>query len=195
MRIASFVFIAATACSPYSPNLGQTPFLCGSADPKCPDGYTCESIGMDQVCVKNGTTAPDARDPNGMCTNDSQYETQNGANNDTIQTATVLQDKISDLMAAICPSGDKDYYMVQFTGTETLDVTLIYDLWGGVPQGEIDNAGGSRIGLLTPMMGADRTLHGAVNGLTAGMYYVFVQGPSGPGETRNNYELKVVVTP
>jgi hypothetical protein len=135
-----------------------------------------------------------------MCTDDSQLETQNGGNNDTVQTAyqtpVATQRKDLDLMASICPGGDLDYYMIQLTSTQNIDVTVIYDSWGAVLQGEIDNAGGSRIGLLTPMVGADRTLHGGVNGLTAGMYYVLVQGPTGGmGETRNNYELKLLVTP
>src|SRR3954467_6417067 len=52
------------ACSPYDPSLPPQPFLCGSAEPKCPDGYTC----MGTVCT---TTAvlPDGGDgPTGSCT-------------------------------------------------------------------------------------------------------------------------------
>jgi hypothetical protein len=29
------------ACTPYDPTLGPEPFFCGSAEPKCPDGYAC----------------------------------------------------------------------------------------------------------------------------------------------------------
>ena len=43
------------ACTPYDPQLGKTPFYCGSADPKCPDGYTCEMNGGGSgVCTKAG---------------------------------------------------------------------------------------------------------------------------------------------
>ena len=49
------VLAALGACTPYDPQLGNTPFYCGSADPKCPDGYTCEmSGGGSGVCTKTG---------------------------------------------------------------------------------------------------------------------------------------------
>src|SRR6267142_8105 len=108
MRIQVMVLVAAAACSPYSPNLGNTPFLCANNDPKCPDGYTCQPLDMKMVCVQNGT------------------------NNDSIatayQTPVATQRKDLDFTnLAICPTGDKDYYSVQLTATQNIDVTLIYD--------------------------------------------------------------------
>jgi hypothetical protein len=200
MRSFCLAFVLVAACSPYSPNLGKTPFLCGMSDPKCPDGYSCQTIGMQQVCVQNGATPPDAPNPNSMCADDSQVEMQNGPNNDSIQTAyqTPVATSRKDLdftNLAICPSGDKDYYSVQLTAVQNIDVTVIYDTWGAVLQGEVDNSGGSRIGVLGPS-GADRTLHVYVANLPSDQYYVLVEGPSSTtGETRNNYELKIVVTP
>jgi hypothetical protein len=48
----AFVLSAAlSACSPYSPDLGGTPYLCSSVEPQCPDGYTCQAIGTQNVCV------------------------------------------------------------------------------------------------------------------------------------------------
>jgi hypothetical protein len=39
------------ACSSYSPELGSDPFTCGSADPRCPDGYACiSSASGAQIC-------------------------------------------------------------------------------------------------------------------------------------------------
>ena len=47
------------ACSPYDPDLGSTPFLCGTVDPACPDGYACQDDGTGKmVCV---TTSGDDR--------------------------------------------------------------------------------------------------------------------------------------
>lgn len=201
MRRFFLAFALVAACSPYSPDLGKTPFLCGMSDPKCPEGYTCQTLGMQEVCVKNGATPPDGPNPNSMCADDSLVETSNGPNNDSIPTAyqtpvaTTRKDlDFTDL--AICPSGDKDYYGVQLTATQNIDVTVIYDTWGAVLQGEIDTSVGTRIGVLSPVMGVDRTLHGYVANLASDQYYVLVQGPmSTTGETRNNYELKIVVTP
>jgi hypothetical protein len=97
---------------------------------------------------------------------------------------------------SICPDGDLDYYSVQLTATQTMDVTLIYDTWGAVLQGEIENSGGGKLIGLSPMTGADRTMHGNIANLNSGQYYVKIFGPNTPGmEGRNNYELKIVVSP
>ena len=55
------------ACTPYDPALGPTPFLCGTTEPKCPDGYTCVSTGGKSVCT---TTAVPGDGPpsSGNCT-------------------------------------------------------------------------------------------------------------------------------
>lgn len=54
MRLsASIVVVLVAACSPYSPSL-EVPFLCGTAEPRCPEGYTC---GTDGVCT-NGQPLP-----------------------------------------------------------------------------------------------------------------------------------------
>ena len=199
MRTLFGLLIAIAACSPYSPNLGKTPFLCGDNDPKCPDGYTCESLNMQMVCVQNGTTPPDGLGSNSQCADDSMVETQNGTNNDSItsayQTPVATQRKDLDFTnLAICPSGDKDYYSVQLTAVQNLDVTVIYDTWGAVLEAEVDNAGGSRIGILSPS-GADRTLHVAITNLPSDQYYVLVEGPTMGTMTTNNYELKILVSP
>ena len=56
------------ACSPYDPQLPAQPFLCGSTEPKCPDGYTCVASGTQLVCA---TTTPmdniDGSIPPGNC--------------------------------------------------------------------------------------------------------------------------------
>ena len=50
MRIAFVILLV--ACTPYDPSLPAEPFLCGSDEPKCPDGYTCMADGTgNQVCA------------------------------------------------------------------------------------------------------------------------------------------------
>ena len=206
MRIVTLLLVLTAACSPYSPDLGTAPFLCGSADPKCPDGYTC-NMATDAgtgtgpaVCVKNGATAPDGPGPNSMCADDSQIETSNGANNDTIATAYVTpvatsRGNIDFAGLSICPAGDVDFYEVQLTKTLNIDVVMTYESWGGVLQGNIQTAGGAQVAVLSPQSGMDRTMHGNVQNLPSGAYFVEITGPSGSGETRNNYTLTVTVTP
>ena len=56
------LLVALGACTPYDPDLGNTPFFCGATDPKCPDGYTCQMSGAGSgVCTKGGTA------PGGHC--------------------------------------------------------------------------------------------------------------------------------
>lgn len=51
----------AAACSSYDPQLPRQPFLCGSDEPRCPDGYTCMTDGSNRmVCNPDGEPAPDA---------------------------------------------------------------------------------------------------------------------------------------
>jgi hypothetical protein len=39
----------------FDPSLGTTPMLCASSgDKKCPDGYTCQTVKKQNVCVKDG---------------------------------------------------------------------------------------------------------------------------------------------
>src|SRR5215813_9983198 len=102
--------ILLAACSPYSPDLGAAPFLCGDTDPKCPDGYMCTTMGSANVCLQPNGHVPDGG--NGNCADDSALEP-----NDTIQTAfqtPVADTKPSLVFAglAICPAGDKDTYSI-----------------------------------------------------------------------------------
>lgn len=202
MRIVTLLLIATAACSPYSPDLGRTPFLCGSADPKCPDGYTCVpgTAGGSDVCVQDGTTAPDAPNPNGMCADDSQIETMNGPNNDSIATAyttpvAVSRGNIDFAGLSICPAGDKDYYTVVLTKQQMIDVSVVYEAWGGVLQGSILLPNGNPVATLAPQ--GSMTMHAATPPMAAGTYYVEVEGPAptGMNETRNNYTLSINVTP
>ena len=204
MRIATLLLVLTAACSPYSPDLGTAPFLCGSTSPRCPDGYTCNmssDAGVGQaVCVKNGATAPDGPGPNSMCADDSQIETSNGANNDTIATAYVTpvatsRASIDFAGLSICPAGDVDFYEVQLTKTQNIDVIMTYESWGGVLQGNIQTSGGAQVAVLSPQTASVRTMHGNVQNLPAGAYYVEIMGPSGAGETRNNYTLTITVSP
>jgi hypothetical protein len=128
MKFVFALLIALTvACSPYSPDLGTAPFVCGSGDPKCPDGYDCVPAGSSStmVCLEAGGTVPDAGA--GQCADDSSLEPNN-----TIQTAHLFSTlpvgglKLAGL--AICPAGDKDTYAVNATAAgQTLTAAITFD--------------------------------------------------------------------
>lgn len=202
MRILYLAFAVLAACNPYDPNLGPTPFLCGSGTPQCPDGYTCQSQNMKMVCVKPGAGTPDSGNPNGSCADDSMIE--GTGRNDTIATAYQTPVAASTCSIpysglAICPSGDKDYYMVQLNAIETISAQMTYTaMFGTVPGPKlavyIVNQGGTTIANPQPVTGT--TYSATAANLPSGAYYVLVEtDPSvTTGETRNNYTLTITAS-
>src|SRR5689334_14352924 len=64
----AFALITAAACNPYDPDLGTTPFKCGSTEPKCPSGYDC----INDVCRE--AVSVDAPGTSFQCANDGTVE-------------------------------------------------------------------------------------------------------------------------
>ena len=187
---ATWLVIVFAACSPYSPDLGKEPFLCGTGNPACPDGYTCMNTGTEMVCVQNGGGGGGGDGGNGMCADDQEVEGPNG--NNTIANAYQVQvtTNFDFTGLAICPAGDVDYYEVNLPTMESLDVTVIYASWGGALQASIQTAQGSVVQQLMPESGMDRTIHAFAQNLNSGPWYIEVSGPTA-GDPENNYELKI----
>ena len=197
MRLVLLASLTLAACSPYSPNLPAEPFLCGSADPKCPDGYTCSGTngsGM-PVCQMKAPGTVDAPNMNGMCADDSQVE--GSTRNDTVATAYAFpsplpQNPFVFTNLAICPMGDKDNYSLVLNSTQEIKADVQYDTWGSPLQGAILNSGGTPIKTMAPVSGQTNTIEADAANLPAGMYYIQVFGPSSsPGI--NNYKLTIQI--
>ncbi len=188
-------FVALAACSPYSPDLGTTPFFCGSAAPECPDGYSCSGADGSgrMLCTKTGS-GPDATDTS-KCADDSSVETS--TRNDTIATAFPLPSplnpnpfKLSSL--SICPAMDKDNYSLVLQTTGEIKVDMVYETWGSPLQGAILNSAGTPIKPMTAVSGMMNTMEADAASLPSDMYFIQVFGPaSGPGI--NNYTLTISV--
>lgn len=172
--------LAVAACSPYDPDFGSTPFLCGQTEPRCPDGYFCiqEADTGRQICSE---TAPDDfncdADPNEP--NDST-----SAPTMTASQATVTIDGL-----AVCPDGDLDVYSLTLTGTQSIELLVTYESGGAVLEGNILNTGGVPIASATPLEGT--TIRAQAGGLSPGNYFVEVKGPATGGLTVNNYSLTI----
>jgi hypothetical protein len=196
MRSFSILFVLGLfgACSPYDPDLGAAPFLCGDAEPRCPDGYTCQpqSSGM-EVCLAPNGTLPDSGGGNSGCADDSTLEP-----NDSIQMAfqTPVATQKNNLMfagLAICPAGDKDNYAITITmANQNLEMIIEYATTGADLQGAILNSNGSPIGNATPMSAGVRRAY--TPNLPVGTYYAQVYGPNSGAVQTNNYKLTVNVT-
>lgn len=176
-------FVAAlAACDPYSPNLGDHPFRCGAHDPKCPDGYTCDT---NNTCVR-GATGPDAASVF-TCNDDHSIEP-----NETLQTAFVtpipdVKACVSMINLAICPTSDKDLFRFRVDSVMSSRTTITTD----VAQGRLDlqmlNSAGAVIGNGSVLDSQHIQL--IINNLAPGAYYVQV---SAGGGIENNYSLEII---
>lgn len=195
MRAFLFISLIA-ACSPYDPDLGASPFLCGKEEPKCPDGYTCNGT----ACVNGsggGSGQVDAPKTSGFqCDDDSA--TEGPSKNDSTGTAwqtPVATNKTTFPLAglAICPAGDKDNYSVTIvTEGQNLQADITYQDDGAPLQVIILNSSGSPISSSSPN-GADMATTKVPN-LPTGTYYVQVAVAPGTTLVENNYKITFTVT-
>src|SRR5512141_2630684 len=69
LLVAAIAAAAAAACTPYDPALPATPFYCGSAEPRCPDGYACTAVASGSaVCTNASGSGSGSSLPPGNCT-------------------------------------------------------------------------------------------------------------------------------
>jgi hypothetical protein len=185
--LCGLVFGAAfgAGCSPYSPDLGAAPFLCGTEDPKCPDGYSCVTDNMNRsVCIVINGQLPDA----GACPDQSLEP------NDTIAQAYQLpldsggtKHTFKFAQLAICTAGDKDTYSITLTTDKVIESVLTYTAGGGVLSMVLLSGSGAMLGSSSPNGTNGARLY--VANLPAAVYYVQVIGPAAGASLTNNYDI------
>jgi len=198
MRSLLFFALASaiTACSPYDPDLGPSPFLCGPTDqnPRCPDGYTCQTMGTAEYCLApQGTIPVDASNLN--CDDDSQLEPNNSIQ-EAFQTPVATQkNTLTFAGLSICPMGDKDNYAITITAaTQNLEMIIEYDASGADLQGSILSSNGTPLANASPVTGMTGVRKAYVPNAPVGTYYAAVFGPTMGELTTNNYKLTINVT-
>ncbi len=191
LAVATLVAVAAACtvgCSPYDPDLGAQPFLCGSDEPSCPDGYVCvERVGSDRVCRRSEDLADAGGDGNQQCSGDSTLEP-----NETIETATMVAAGETQMVTAvICPEDDQDLYRldVDVTG-KNVRVEVSYDSTQGQLAVDLLNSTGTLIRAGTIVNNNPDTLRADFTNLAQGYYYGRVKGAG----FRNNYDVTFIVT-
>jgi hypothetical protein len=196
MRFAllSLCFVSAlVGCKGYDPDLGGTPFLCGSEEPKCPDGYACMDDGTGrQVCFSESGVIVDAAPSGFQCADDSILE--GAGKNDTVSTAyatpvATQRPDISFAGLAICPEGDKDTYKIDVTtGNSNVEVITSWD--SGMPVSvSLLNGSGSSINNGTS--NGETSLRAFAANLPIGTYYAQAYAAA---TTKNNYKITIKVT-
>jgi len=182
----TFTLLLLAACSPYDPDLGTTPFLCGDMDPKCPDGYSCVTDGTNRmVCQKGSVDGSSSFN----CANDSTLEPNDAINNAWQSPVATTKMNLSLAGLAICPETDKDNYKIDITVEgQNLEVIMTYDE-GNALSASILNGGGTSIVNGSPM-GTNAVRAYAAN-LPVGSYYASVFSAV---MMKNNYKIDINVT-
>jgi hypothetical protein len=82
----------ALACNPYDPDLGDTPFRCGTDEPRCPDGYVAVEESVVRCICERAATAPDGGPSDYVCDGDP-FENPNAQRRDPVRHAGRLPDQ------------------------------------------------------------------------------------------------------
>jgi len=188
--LACFVLTAAAACSPFNPELGETPYLCGTEDPVCPEGYTCQDTGSGRMVYlgEGGMITVDAAVPGFQCADDGILNGPSG--NDSRDHAYFLPPNMPNITLgplSICPEGDLDHYSVQIPAMGNLEAVATWDS-GSPIMVKILGAGGQTLN--NGVGNGERSTRAFVANLPAGIYYVQV---SADPSVKNNYKLSVKV--
>jgi len=189
MRALSLLLLV--ACNAYSPDLGGTPFLCGTTDPRCPDGYVAVDVSVIRCeCQKPGLVDggsgyacyPDPNEPN------EAY---------TAATPVPIQPPLPKVFdnVSICNGADVDVYRVTIAKVSSqLAVDVLFDDARESPRLDLlDMSGGSlHPTVLSPEPGK---LQAAIVTTYVGAHHVEVRGgDEGPKPEEVNYTLRIQVT-
>lgn len=191
-RAASWLVAAALAgCSPYDPELSDTPFLCGDEAPRCPDGYACIADLAGRMVCSTQPAAPGAAGQ-APCADDLPLET--AARNDTIETAyraPIAAPARSILLAplAICPAGDKDTFAVQITRSPQ-DLEAIAT-WAGDPPVVVEILDDAGRPVVRGVAAGDHALRAYAANLPVGTFYVQASAAAGVSD---RYQVEITVT-
>ena len=201
LTIASALALFAVACSPYDPDLGDTPFRCGTEEPLCPDGYVCvdSSESPTGICQEEGSAPrPDAGDdPSGAdagpfaCNDDSSIEPNDQTSSAHVTPIPDSQLQYALATLAICPGGDVDVYRLR---VDVAAMNIVAKVTTNRSQGdlvlEILNASG--VPVATGSYTSGTVLDAALNNAATGVWYVQVRGAD--ASVQNNYRLDLELT-
>jgi len=193
MRLSLLLLSTGLLAACYSPDLGDTPFRCGTDDPKCPDGYTCHVYSPSEQICERGSGGADANGgsdgSNLNCNDDSSIEPNDTTANAWVSPIPSTMSSVSLVQLAICPSTDKDLFRfgVEVNG-KNMKATVTTDVASGPLLLQVLNGAGATIANGTATSQTQIVV--AVNNLAIGSYYVSVAA-NGEG-VENNYTIDIV---
>ena len=197
-RVLVFSLAAAlAACNPYNPDLGATPFRCGTSEPRCPDGYGAVDVPPPVLCecrkgeedTSDGGSGADSSmffmcdDPDEGGTHNEDTATATMTSIGAVQSSYMAPDQ------SICPQGDVDVFRMSLTTAGKMIVaTVTFDTSHGMLQLDILNSAGMMLATGTLTGNQLRAIYQVPS---AGTYYFRVKAGAG---TRNNYAANVTIT-
>lgn len=196
LSLTALSMLAFAGCNTFDPDLGISPFRCGTGTPRCPDNYECvtHSAG-EEICELIGEDVVDRPDAGGgggdfTCDDDSPLEPNNSISDPTLTNIPSLKSYIRLVQLAICPSGDQDYFRfdVEVGGTNALAEIEFDPIHGGLVV-EMLNSSGVSISVGQPIGGNEGIVRVAVANLAVGTYYALVHGAD--ASLQNNYKITV----
>lgn len=197
MKLARLVLVslAALACNPYNPDLGESPFLCGTDEPRCPDGYVAVDLNATTCeCKQEGGDFPDAPpagDGAAFSCNDDPNEDGSGNNSIDSPTDTGVGGSTTTFSSdplAVCPAGDVDVFALEADSGQTITARLLFADSQGALQLELLNDDGSELASGTTISDG---LEAAGVADATGRHLVRVRAGSG---VQNNYTLSLELT-
>lgn len=195
MRAALLSFLLLAACNPYSPDLGDTPFRCGTDEPRCPDGYECiEHSASQHICERVGFNDVDAgpdEDAAGLVCNDDSDIEPNDTTAQAFLTPIPTFDSCTYMVSlAVCPSTDKDLYSfrIESATQNNLRATVTTDVSRGMLELKVLNGSGATVASGVVIDG--NTIQVTVPNMSIGTFYVQVGAPT-DSSVQNNYTLEI----
>jgi hypothetical protein len=192
------VAAAIAACTPYDPNLGTTPFLCGPQSPPCPDGFTCEDQSGQMVCANKSAGSGSGSGGSGgfPCVDNGNFD-PGGSTATAFQTPVASgRSSITYGPVALCPGGIRQTYAVEITEEgQTLKSTITYQADGDPLNVLLLNTSGQTVATGSANGNPDSDA-ASVPTEPSGTAYVQVVGPATPGSAdgENNYLLNITVS-
>jgi hypothetical protein len=186
------------ACDPYSPNLGDHPFRCGTDEPRCPAHYVCvEYSSTVQLCEPEDSEAvPDAGDDSDgtpfECGADDSLEPNDSITDPTITPIPDFGPSYELVGLQVCPDTDIDVFRFRTDVVgKNVAVTVSYPSANGLLTLELLNSSGAVIRAGTASGNPD-VLEATVANLAIGTYFAKVAS-SGAG-IENDYSIEIVTS-
>lgn len=188
------------ACNSFDPNLGNSPFRCGTDSPRCPDNYTCVTYSAaDEICESNrgatdqadsGPGNGDADPQNFICNNDSEIEPNNSID-DPLVTFIPASGVFRLVSLAICPSGDQDFvqFDIDANGVDAV-VEIEYMSNRGTLGLELLTGNGTILSTGAAPGGNTDILRVAIPNIPQDTYFARVFGDPG---VQNNYSFEITL--